>query len=117
VPVIRAVGHPAPRARFRPRADRISKAYGRGDARVAALDQVPVSLERGRFTAVMGPSGGVVFGVAIQRAISDKGLDVLSVPMPTPAAYIMLSAVIGARGAGPSPSVTWRTSHLMRLVQ
>jgi putative ABC transport system ATP-binding protein len=39
------------------RADRISKVYGRGDARVVALDEVSVSLERGRFTAVMGPSG------------------------------------------------------------
>jgi putative ABC transport system ATP-binding protein len=39
------------------RADGISKAYGRGDARVVALDQVSVALERGRFTAVMGPSG------------------------------------------------------------
>jgi putative ABC transport system ATP-binding protein len=39
------------------RADRISKAYGRGDTRVVALDEVSVALERGRFTAVMGPSG------------------------------------------------------------
>jgi putative ABC transport system ATP-binding protein len=39
------------------RADRISKVYGRGDARVVALDEVSVSLDRGRFTAVMGPSG------------------------------------------------------------
>jgi putative ABC transport system ATP-binding protein len=39
------------------RADGISKTYGRGDARVVALDQVSVTLDRGRFTAVMGPSG------------------------------------------------------------
>ncbi|HZE33240.1 MAG TPA: ABC transporter ATP-binding protein [Actinoallomurus sp.] len=39
------------------RAERISKAYGRGDARVVALDEVSVNLERSRFTAIMGPSG------------------------------------------------------------
>jgi putative ABC transport system ATP-binding protein len=39
------------------RAERISKIYGRDDARVVALDEVSVSLPRGRFTAVMGPSG------------------------------------------------------------
>ena len=51
-------GPPGPASRLpAARADRISKAYGRGDARVVALDQVSVSLEGGRFTAVMGPSG------------------------------------------------------------
>jgi putative ABC transport system ATP-binding protein len=39
------------------RAERISKTYGRGDARVVALDEVSVNLERSRFTAIMGPSG------------------------------------------------------------
>ena len=39
------------------RAERISKVYGRGDARVIALDEVSVNLERSRFTAIMGPSG------------------------------------------------------------
>nr|WP_141962136.1 ABC transporter ATP-binding protein [Actinoallomurus bryophytorum] len=39
------------------RAARISKAYGRGDARVVALDEVSLNLERSRFTAIMGPSG------------------------------------------------------------
>jgi putative ABC transport system ATP-binding protein len=51
-------GPPGPAAQApAARADRISKVYGRGDARVVALDEVSVSLERGRFTAVMGPSG------------------------------------------------------------
>ncbi len=39
------------------RAESISKMYGRGDARVVALDEVSVDLPRGRFTAIMGPSG------------------------------------------------------------
>jgi putative ABC transport system ATP-binding protein len=35
----------------------ISKVYGRGDAKVVALDDVTVGIPRGRFTAIMGPSG------------------------------------------------------------
>ncbi|MCW2862508.1 MAG: transporter related protein [Actinoallomurus sp.] len=51
-------GPPAPAAlTTAARADRISKAYGRGDAQVVALDEVSVALERGVFTAIMGPSG------------------------------------------------------------
>src|SRR5690606_11656117 len=33
------------------------KTYGRGEATVRALDGVDVDLERGRLTAIMGPSG------------------------------------------------------------
>jgi putative ABC transport system ATP-binding protein len=33
------------------------KVYGKGDTRVTALDDVTVSFESGRFTAIMGPSG------------------------------------------------------------
>ncbi|HEX5917859.1 MAG TPA: ABC transporter ATP-binding protein [Nocardioides sp.] len=35
----------------------VTKAYGSGDAQVLALDDVSVSIESGRFTAIMGPSG------------------------------------------------------------
>jgi putative ABC transport system ATP-binding protein len=53
-----AGGPPGPAAQApAARAERISKVYGRGDARVVALDEVSVSLPRGRFTAIMGPSG------------------------------------------------------------
>jgi putative ABC transport system ATP-binding protein len=33
------------------------KVYGRGDTEVRALDGIDVSIEKGRFTAIMGPSG------------------------------------------------------------
>jgi putative ABC transport system ATP-binding protein len=39
------------------RATDVTKAYGTGDARVLALDDVSVDIEAGRFTAIMGPSG------------------------------------------------------------
>jgi putative ABC transport system ATP-binding protein len=39
------------------RAEHLSKVYGDGETRVVALDDVSVSLDRGRFTAIMGPSG------------------------------------------------------------
>ncbi len=51
-----AGGPPGPAAPAA-RAERITKAYGRGDARVVALDEVSVELPAGRFTAIMGPSG------------------------------------------------------------
>ncbi|WP_432938942.1 ABC transporter ATP-binding protein [Kribbella sp. CA-253562] len=39
------------------RAEGVSKFYGTGDATIAALKDVHVSLDAGRFTAIMGPSG------------------------------------------------------------
>ena len=39
------------------RAECVSKFYGSGDAAVAALKDVDVDLDAGRFTAIMGPSG------------------------------------------------------------
>jgi len=39
------------------RAEGVSKFYGTGDAAVAALKDVDVDLDAGRFTAIMGPSG------------------------------------------------------------
>jgi hypothetical protein len=49
------LGRPAS-GRLAARADAITKAYGGGDARVTALDEVTVGIPRGGFTAVMGPS-------------------------------------------------------------
>jgi putative ABC transport system ATP-binding protein len=39
------------------RAIGVTKAYGDGDAKVLALDDVSVEIASGRFTAIMGPSG------------------------------------------------------------
>ncbi|MEU6660712.1 ABC transporter ATP-binding protein [Streptomyces sp. NPDC046821] len=39
------------------RARQVVKAYGSGETRVVALDQVDVDIARGEFTAIMGPSG------------------------------------------------------------
>jgi len=39
------------------RARRVSKFYGEGEARIAALDDVSIEIERSRLTAIMGPSG------------------------------------------------------------
>lgn len=39
------------------RARKVSKFYGEGEARIAALDGVSIEIERSRLTAIMGPSG------------------------------------------------------------
>jgi putative ABC transport system ATP-binding protein len=39
------------------RAHQLTKAYGEGETRVVALDNVDVQIGRGQFTAIMGPSG------------------------------------------------------------
>ena len=44
-------------ARAAARTESLRKVYGRGDARVVALDDVSVQFDAGRFTAIMGPSG------------------------------------------------------------
>ncbi|MBU3869482.1 ATP-binding cassette domain-containing protein, partial [Streptomyces sp. 4503] len=46
-------GHTAVAARAR----QVVKAYGSGETRVVALDQVDVDIARGQYTAIMGPSG------------------------------------------------------------
>jgi putative ABC transport system permease protein len=61
------------------------------------------------FGAVLGICLGVVFGIGFQRALSDQGLDVLSVPVPTLVGYVVLSAVIGVLAAlWPA----WRASRM-----
>jgi putative ABC transport system ATP-binding protein len=44
-------------SRVAARAVGVTKAYGTGETRVLALDDVSVTFQAGRFTAIMGPSG------------------------------------------------------------
>jgi putative ABC transport system ATP-binding protein len=48
---------PAPPQALAAEAHSVSKIYGTGENRVAALDEVSVGFATGRFTAIMGPSG------------------------------------------------------------
>jgi putative ABC transport system permease protein len=73
--------------------------------RMIRLESVVIAM----FGALLGIAIGVVFGVAIQHAVSDQGLNVLSVPVPTLLVYVVLSAVIGVLAA---VWPAWRASRL-----
>jgi putative ABC transport system permease protein len=73
--------------------------------RMIRLESVVIAV----FGGLLGIAIGVVFGVAIQHAVSDKGLDVLRVPVPTLVMYVVLSAVIGVLAA---VWPAWRASRL-----
>ncbi|MDN3355233.1 FtsX-like permease family protein [Actinomadura sp. DC4] len=73
--------------------------------RMIRLESVVIAV----FGGLLGIAIGVVFGIAIQHAVSDEGLNVLSVPVPTLVGYLLLSAVIGVLAAlWPA----WRASRL-----
>jgi putative ABC transport system permease protein len=73
--------------------------------RMIRLESVVIAV----FGGLLGIAIGVVFGIAIQHAVSDQGLNVLSVPVPTLVAYLVLSAVIGVLAA---VWPAWRASRL-----
>ncbi|MFJ4285331.1 ABC transporter ATP-binding protein [Paenarthrobacter nicotinovorans] len=52
-------GHQAASDTARPAVEafKLTKSYGRADTRVTALNEVSVSFDAGKFTAIMGPSG------------------------------------------------------------
>ncbi|MFF3325397.1 ABC transporter ATP-binding protein [Streptomyces sp. NPDC002889] len=52
-----ASGETGGRTAVAARGRQVLKAYGTGETRVVALDQVDVDIARGQFTAIMGPSG------------------------------------------------------------
>ena len=73
--------------------------------RMIRLESVAIAL----FGAVLGIAIRVVFGVAIQHAVADQGLNVLSIPAPTLVGYLVLAALIGVLAAlWPG----WRASRL-----
>lgn len=63
--------------------------------RMIRLESVVIAL----FGALLGIGIGVVFGWAIQRALSEEGLNVLSVPAGTLVVYLVVAAVIGVLAA------------------
>jgi putative ABC transport system permease protein len=73
--------------------------------RMIRLESVVIAV----FGGLLGTAIGVVFGIAVQHAVADRGLDVLSVPVPTLVAYVVLSAVIGVLAA---VWPAWRASRL-----
>ncbi|WP_129669657.1 ABC transporter permease [Phytoactinopolyspora endophytica] len=49
--------------------------------------------------AVLGVGLGLVFGISLQRAVSDDGLDALSVPVGQLVVFILLAAAVGVLAA------------------
>ena len=63
--------------------------------RMVRLESIAISL----LGAVLGVSMGLVFGITLQRAIADQGLDVLSVPWVQLLVFVLLSAAVGVLAA------------------
>ncbi|MBA9006050.1 ABC transporter permease [Thermomonospora cellulosilytica] len=63
--------------------------------RMIRLESIVIAV----FGALLGIAIGVVFGAAIQNALSDEGLNVLSIPVGTLAVYLVVAAVIGVLAA------------------
>ncbi|HEX2314301.1 MAG TPA: FtsX-like permease family protein [Thermomonospora sp.] len=63
--------------------------------RMIRLESVVIAV----FGALLGIGVGVVFGSAIQRALADEGLTVLSIPAVTLVVYLVVAAVIGVLAA------------------
>jgi putative ABC transport system permease protein len=63
--------------------------------RVVRLESVAISL----FGAVMGLVLGLFFGIAVQRALSDTGLDVLSIPYGSLVLFLVFAALAGVFAA------------------
>ena len=63
--------------------------------RVIRLESVVISL----FGAVLGVILGLFFGIAVQRALSNQGLDVLSIPYGKLVVFLVLAALAGVFAA------------------
>jgi putative ABC transport system permease protein len=63
--------------------------------RMIRLESVVISL----LGAILGMAMGVVFGVLITYALHDEGLEVIRVPVPQLAVFLVLALVIGVLAA------------------
>jgi putative ABC transport system permease protein len=63
--------------------------------RMIRLESVSISL----LGATLGMIMGIAFGIALQRAIADQGIDVLSIPWVRLAVFMALAAVVGVLAA------------------
>ena len=64
--------------------------------RMIRLESIAISL----LGAMLGVAMGVVFGIVLQRAVSDQGVDVLSIPWRRLAVFVALfSVVVGSLAA------------------
>jgi putative ABC transport system permease protein len=59
------------------------------------LESIVISL----LGATLGVAMGIIFGVSLQRAIADDGVDVLSIPWLQLAIFVVLSGVVGVLAA------------------
>ena len=63
--------------------------------RAVTLEGVATSV----FGALLGIALGIVFGLALQRALSEQGLDTLSVPWLTLVIFLVAGALVGILAA------------------
>ncbi|RAY14173.1 ABC transporter permease [Actinomadura craniellae] len=63
--------------------------------RMIRLESVVIAV----FGTLLGVVLGVAFGAAIQNGLADSGLQVLSIPVPTLAVYVVLGGVVGVLAA------------------
>ncbi|WP_242614152.1 ABC transporter permease [Actinomadura roseirufa] len=63
--------------------------------RMIRLESIVIAV----FGAVLGMGIGISFGAALQKALEDKGLGVLSIPVGTLIVYMVVAAVIGVLAA------------------
>ncbi|WP_243713450.1 FtsX-like permease family protein [Actinomadura sp. 6K520] len=63
--------------------------------RMIRLESIMIAV----FGAVLGMGIGIAFGAALQNALADDGLGVLSIPYGTLAVYLVVAAVIGVLAA------------------
>ncbi len=62
---------------------------------MVVLESVVIAL----FGALLGVVLGVAFASALQRTLADQGIDILQIPWPALALYLVIAMVVGALAA------------------